>query len=159
MSITPMFQEFLRTANVPYTVVPHATAITAAEEAAVTHTPADRWAKTVACFADHRPVLAVVPADCFVDLEQLGDVLRVDDVRLAHEDELEWLYPDCETGAMPPFGGLYHQRVVLDTALALEPVVVFHAGTHRDAVRMHTRDFLALAQPIVGPFAALPPGA
>jgi Ala-tRNA(Pro) deacylase len=150
MAVTPAVHEFLRQSNVAYTVFPHHPAFSAAEEAAVTHTPGDRWAKTVACFADGRPILAVVPAHSLVDLDRLADVLSAATIRLAAEDELDWLFPDCERGAMPPFGPLYHQRVVLDSALALEPTIAFHAGTHRDAVRMHVEDFVAISQPVLG---------
>jgi Ala-tRNA(Pro) deacylase len=157
MAVTPAVHEFLRQSNVAYTIFPHRPAYTAAEEAAATHTPGERWAKTVACFANGRPVLAVVPAQCLVDLAELADILGAVDIRLAREDELEWLFPDCEPGAMPPFGPLYHQRVVLDSALAMEPVMVFHAGTHRDAIRMHVSDFVMICRPIMGRVAELVP--
>jgi Ala-tRNA(Pro) deacylase len=154
MAVTPAVHEFLRRSNVAYTVFPHRPAFTAAEEAAATHTPGGRWAKTVACFADGRPLLAVVPAHCLVDLASLSDAVGAADVRLAQEHELEWLFPECEPGAMPPFGPLYHQAVVLDSDLALEPVIVFHAGTHRDAVRMHVSDFVMITRPIMARIAA-----
>jgi Ala-tRNA(Pro) deacylase len=152
VAITPAVHEFLRRSNVAYTAFPHRPAFTAAEEAAVTHTPGFRWAKTIACFADGRPILAVVPAHFLVDLTRLASVADATDVRLAREDELEWLFPECEAGAMPPFGPLYHQRVFLEAALALEPVIAFHAGTHRDAVRMHVEDFVNLVRPVMARF-------
>src|SRR6266545_167684 len=123
MAITPAVQEFLRQSNVAYTVFPHRPAFTAAEEAAVTHTPGVRWAKTIACFADSQPILAVVPAHFLVDVVRLAEVAGAEHVRLARKDELEWLFPECEPGAMPPFGPLFHQRVFLETALAMEPVI------------------------------------
>jgi len=157
--ITPAVSEFLRRSNVAYTVFPHRPAFTASEEAAVTHTPGVRWAKTVSCFADGRPLLAVVPAHCLVDLVALGTIVEAAQIRLTREDELSWLYPDCEPGAMPPFGSLYRQAVVLDVALAREPVIVFHGGTHRAAVRMHVEDFLAITHPVVGQIAETPSNA
>jgi Ala-tRNA(Pro) deacylase len=74
-------------------------------------------------------------------------------LRLASEHELEWLYPDCERGAMPPFGPLYKQRVFVDSALAEEEQIVFNAGTHGDAVCMRYDDFAMLTKPVVGQFA------
>jgi Ala-tRNA(Pro) deacylase len=152
MAITPAVHEFLRQTNVAYSAFPHPPAFTAAEEAAVTHTPGLRWAKTVSCFADGRPILAVVPAHFFVNLTRLTEVADAATVRLAREDELKGLFPECEAGAMPPFGPLYHQRVFLDTTLALEPIIAFHAGTHRDAVRMHVDDFVDVVQPVMARF-------
>jgi Ala-tRNA(Pro) deacylase len=151
--ITPAVHEFLRRSNVAYTVFPHRPAFTAPEEAAATHTPGVRWAKTVSCFADGRPVLAVVAAHCQIDLTALARILEATQLRITREDELPWLYPECEPGAMPPFGPLYNQTVVLDVMLAREPVIVFHGGTHRDAVRMHVEDFVTIAHPLIGRFA------
>lgn len=153
MSVVPSVQEFLRRANVGYMVVPHVPAYTAQEEAAVTHVPGRDWAKVVVCFADGEPIQAVLPADLEVDLERLARVVDARTLRLADEDELRWLYPDCERGAMPPLGPLYKQTVFIDGALAAEDRIVFNAGTHADAVAMKYEDFAALTRPIVGWFA------
>src|SRR6187431_3593 len=107
MAVTLLVQEYLRAGNVAYTVFQHAPAFTAQEEAAVTHVPGQNWAKSVVCFADGEPVQAVVPADREVDLERLAAIAGAHYVRLAYEAEMRWLYPDCELGAMPPFGPLY----------------------------------------------------
>jgi len=141
---------------VPYNVLPHAPAYSAQDEAAVTHTPGRDWAKAVVCFADGEPIQAVVPADRMVDLIQLAMLARAGTLRLAREDELAWLYPDCERGAMPPLGPLYRQRVYADEALADDDEIVFNAGTHGDAIRMRYEDFAAIARPIVGRFARMP---
>ena len=146
-------QEFLRRGNVAYTVFQHAPAFTAQEEAAVTHVPGRNWAKAVVCFADGEPIQAVVPADCEVDLEHLGTLARAHEVRLVDESELRWLYPDCELGAMPPFGPLYKQPVFVDEVLTHDEEIVFNAGTHSDAVCMRYSDFAALTRPTVGHFA------
>ena len=156
MAVVPTVQEFLRRANVPYTVFPHARAYTAHEEAAVTHVPGRDWAKAVDCFVDGEPLQAAVPADLEVDLDRLAVVAGATSIRLADEDELRWLYPDCERGAMPPLGPLYRQTVYVDEALAAEERIVFNAGTHGDAVSMRYDDFAAIAHPIVGRFARRP---
>ena len=88
-----------------------------------------------------------------VDLERLGDLARAHEIRLADEAELRWLYPDCELGAMPPFGPLYKQPVYVDEELTLDDEIVFNAGTHSDAICMRYGDFAALTRPIVGRFA------
>jgi Ala-tRNA(Pro) deacylase len=153
MAVTSSVQEFLRKANVAYTVFPHVPAYTAQEEAAVAHVPGRDWAKVVICFADDQPIQAVVPADLSVNLARLLTLVGARTLRLASEDELAWLFPDCERGAMPPFGPLYRQRVFVDEALAAEEHIVFNGGTHKDAVDMRYEDFAALTHPIVGRFA------
>ena len=149
MAVSASIQEFLRLANVAYSVVPHLPAYTAREEAAVAHVPGRDWAKTVTCFADGEPIEAVVPADRVVSLKRLAQAAGAYTIRLAREDELDWLYPDCEPGAMPPLGPLYNQSVFVDQSLAQEERIVFNAGTHTDAVAMSYRDFAALTHPVV----------
>jgi Ala-tRNA(Pro) deacylase len=148
--------EFLRQAHVPYMVVPHRPAFTAQEEAAAMHIPGRDWAKVVVCFVDGEPVEAVVPAPSFVNLDRLLELAGGKVIRLAGEEELRRLFPDCELGAMPPFGPLYGQTVFVDAVLASEPDIVFNAGTHRDAITMRWNDYVKMVNPIVGKFAEAP---
>jgi Ala-tRNA(Pro) deacylase len=153
MSVSPSIQEFLRQADVGYSVFPHPRAYTAKQEAAAAWVPEHNWAKVVTCFADREPLQAVVPADCDVDFELLARLIGVPHVRMASEDELDWLYPDCETGAMPPFGPLYRQLVYVDEGLAADLVIAFNAGTFTNAVAMWFSDFVRLTHPTIGRFA------
>ena len=153
MPVSASIQEFLRRADVGYSVLPHHRAYTARQEAAAALIPVSNWAKVVIVFADGEPVQAVVPADRDVDLERLAALIGVPHVRMATEDEIEWLYPDCETGAMPPFGPRYRQLVLVDRRLTAHEDIAFNAGTFDDAVAMRVSDFLTLARPVVGDFA------
>ena len=153
MPPTSSIHEFLREAEVPYTVVPHRPAFTAQEEAAATHVPGRDWAKVVICFVDDEPIEAVLPAPLTVNLARLLDLAGGRQIRLAEEHELRRLFPDCEPGAMPPFGPLYGQSVFVDVTLAAEPEIVFNAGTHTEAIAMRWADFARSVGPIVGKFA------
>jgi Ala-tRNA(Pro) deacylase len=153
---TSAIHEFLRKAHVPYSIVPHRPAFTAQEEAAASHVPGRDWAKVVICFVDDEPVEAVVPAPSLVNLDRLRELAGGKAIRLADEEELEELFPQCEVGAMPPFGPLYGQTVFVDALLALEQEIVFNAGTHRDAIAMRWTDFVKMVNPIVGRFAEPP---
>jgi len=144
--------EFLHKARIPYTTFQHPRAFTAMQAAAVSHIPGRCWAKTVVCYADAEPILAVLPAHYTIDFEQLATLAGAKAIRLARSSELTALYPDCEEGAMPPFGDLFGQRVFADASLVGEPEMVFCAGTHTDCVRMHYYDFVEIAHPIVGLF-------
>ena len=153
MTRTALIHEFLQDARVPYTVIPHPPAFSAQAEAAAVHVPGRDWAKVVVCFVDGRPIQAVIPAPMTVDLELLAQLARGEVIRLAHEHELRDLFPDCEAGAMPPFGPLYGQEVYVDVSLAGESEITFIAGTHTEAIRMLWADFVASVRPIVGRFA------
>ncbi len=149
-------RDFLRTHHVEFHVLTHPTAYTAQEEAAITHTPGREWAKTVVCFADETPVLAVLPAHHSVDLDRLRALAGASRLRLATEAEMVALYPGCEAGAMPPLGPMYGQRVFVDRALEHDVEVVFNAGTHVDAVRMRYDALVELTHAVIGEFGHAP---
>ena len=96
---------------------------------------------------------AVVSADCDVDLGRLAKLVGAEHIRMAHEDELEWMFPDCERGAMPPLGPLYRQLVFVDEQLAADEEIVFNAGTFANAIAMRFNDFAEITHPFVGRFA------
>ena len=154
MSIPASIERYVTSRGVPFTPIHHHAAFTAQEEAAAAHVRGRDWAKTVVCLADGKPVLALVPAHVRVDVAALQELAKVTWVRLATEHELAGLYPDCDTGAMAPFGELYGQDVYMDESLTADPEIVFHAGTHTDAMRMRLDDFMTLVRPVCGRFAA-----
>jgi Ala-tRNA(Pro) deacylase len=153
MSATTLHQ-FLSEARVPYSVLPHRPAFSAQDDAAAVHVPGRDWAKVVVCIIDGRAVEAVVPAPLAVNLADLLDLAGGTEIRLATEQELARLFPDCEPGAMPPMGPLYGQRVFVDSALAHEPHIVFDGGSHTEAIAMKWADFVRTVRPVVGRIAA-----
>ena len=156
MPVRPAIRDLLEHDHVPYTTLAHRPAFTAQEEAAVAHVSGRDWAKTVVCFADNEPILAVLPAPLTINFEKLRTLVGARRVRLASEREMAHLYPDCEVGAIPPLGPLYKQRVFVDRRLAREAAIVFSAGTHTDAIRMGYAAFAGIAHPLVGEFGELP---
>jgi Ala-tRNA(Pro) deacylase len=154
--IPSSISDFLEQQHARYAVSSHPDAYTAQEEAAAAHVPGREWAKAVVCFADDQPILAVVPAPFAVDLSSLQYALQARSIRLARESEFKGLYRDCETGAMPPLGPLYGQRVVVDKRLTEDSEVSFSAGSHHDAIRMAYREFERVAQPTVAEFSSGP---
>jgi Ala-tRNA(Pro) deacylase len=144
--------QYLERHGVNYSVVEHSVAYTAQEEAAATHVPGREWAKAVVCMVDDQPALAVLPANRLVDLDRFREACGARSVRLATEAEFRPLYSDCEMGAMPPFGPLYQQPVVVDKSLTSDPEIVFNGGSHREAIRMRYRDFADLVKPMVADF-------
>jgi Ala-tRNA(Pro) deacylase len=140
-------KEFLDSHNIKYVAISHSLAYTAQGIAALTHIPGKELAKTVVVKIDGSMAMAVVPASSHVDLAQLRTTLGAADVRLATEAEFKDKFPDCETGAMPPFGNLYGMSVFADEALSRDREIAFNAGSHRELVRLAWGDFKNLVKP------------
>jgi prolyl-tRNA editing enzyme YbaK/EbsC (Cys-tRNA(Pro) deacylase) len=62
--------------------------------------------------------VAALPASFHVGLSQLKAAAGAQSAGLASEEEFRERFPDCETGAMPPFGNLYDMPVFADESLA-----------------------------------------
>ena len=75
-----------------------------------------------------------------------------DEVKFASEDEFKEKFPDCETGAMPPFGNLYGMEVYAAASLADNDEIAFNAGSHTEVIKMAYKDFERLVQPKVVSF-------
>jgi Ala-tRNA(Pro) deacylase len=133
--------------NVAFAEQRHPTAFTAQEVAASDHVSGRILAKVVIVKADDQSVMLVVPATDRVDLEKAGSLLGAAEVRLAHEDEFAEFFPDCEPGAMPPFGNLYGFPVYVDRSLAQNLNIVFQAGTHTETMGIRFEDFERLVRP------------
>jgi Ala-tRNA(Pro) deacylase len=127
----------------------HRAAYTAQQVAAEEHVPGRMLAKTVILNTGDGFAMAVLPAPLRVDLNALRAALDKPEARLATEAEFASLFPDSETGAMPPFGNLYGMPVYADEALTRDQEIVFNAGTHRDTIHMRYDDFARLVQPQV----------
>jgi len=152
MDCKDRLEAYLREKQVPFEVRHHPRAITAQEVAASEHVPGKMLAKTVMVLADGKMVMLALPAPYQVDVDKAGKVLGVE-VRLAHEEEFENTFPDCEVGAMPPFGNLYEVPVYVEAALAEDETIVFRAGTHTDTMSVSYADFERLVEPTIAEFA------
>jgi Ala-tRNA(Pro) deacylase len=143
-------QRLLETGGVPYEVLPHREAYTAQGVAAVVHVSGWLFAKVVLVRAPGEgPVMAVVPASCRLDLGKVARALGKPSVALVPEAEMETLFPDCETGAEPPFGSLYGVPVWADTCFPEGGDIAFQAGNHHEVVRLRYADWARLARPAV----------
>ena len=145
-------------ARVPYQIEKHPYALTAQHVADLEHVPGHIFAKCVIVTADDRFILVALPAPHVVDLHALGDALGLKGIRLATEAEFGPLFPDCEVGSMPPFPGPHGLEVCLDKSLLGHPEIVFEAGSHSEAVRMRTEDYVWLVQPRILSFGREPVG-
>jgi Ala-tRNA(Pro) deacylase len=143
---------YLRSQRVRFAHTTHSAAFTAEEVALAEHLPPNRMAKTVLVRDNDGYVMAVIPADCYVDLERLRMIIGVPDLYLAEERDLAHLFPNAELGAMPPLGNLFHLPVYLDRRVGSREFIAFNAGTHRDVIHMRVSDFCELVRPVIGNF-------
>lgn len=154
MPILKKLQELLDREGVSYEVLSHPPAYTAQEVAQAQHVPGRELAKVVVVRGSQGFALLVLPAIYKVDLARAQAALGDPQARLATEQEFRSLFPDCEVGAMPPFGNLFGLPVYVDQTLAQDETIVFNAGTHTQTVRMRYADFVRLVGPKPASFAA-----
>lgn len=139
--------DFLDQNNIKYKTVKHSLAYTAQEIAAVSHIPGKHLAKTVMINVKGKLAMAVLPGSYKINFDELKQALDTDAVRLAHEKEFLNLFPDCEVGAMPPFGNLYGIDVYVAKSLTEDEEIAFNSCTHSELIQMSYKDFEKLVQP------------
>jgi Ala-tRNA(Pro) deacylase len=149
-------REFLDSQRVAYTTISHAVAYTAKEIAALAHISNKELAKTIVIEIDSGLAMAVLPASYEVDLSSLRAATGARSVSLARESEFKDRFPECEIGAMPPFGNLYGMAVYVDESLTRDKDIAFNAGSHNELIQVSYADFERLVKPTVLKFSELP---
>ena len=140
-------KEFLDKEHVKYVSIGHSPAFTAQEIAEAAHIPGKKLAKCVIVKIDGKLAMVVLPASEHVRLTNLRKTLGAQNVELADEDEFRQAFPDCETGAMPPFGNLYGMNVFVSQALREDEEIAFNAGSHSELIRLNYADYERLVHP------------
>ena len=149
-------KEYLDGQRVKYVTIQHSPAYTAQEIAASAHVRGTELAKTVMVTIDGRLAMAVLPASRKVDVNRLGEVSGSAGVQIAAEQDFRNAFPECELGAMPPFGNLYGMAVYVDDRLAEDEEIAFNAGSHTELIRLAYRDFARLVKPTVARISLAP---
>ena len=140
---------YLDAQDAAYEVIAHRIEYTSQETAADTHTPGREFAKNVLLGTPAGVAMAIVPAIHKIDLEKVRQGLGTNQVRLADEAMMSELCPDCDPGAIPPFGNLYDIPVYVDPTLTGDEFITFNGGTHESAIRMRYCDFERLVHPTI----------
>ncbi len=155
MSIPAKVREYLDSHKVAYQFCTHSPAYTAQGLAHVQHVSGKELAKVVMVVVSGRMVMTVLPGSHRVEIDRLENLLGGQKSRLATEEEFKDLFPDCEVGAMPPFGNLYDLEVLADVELEKHQTITFNAGTHVETIKMDYGDFRRLVQPKTGSFSSI----
>jgi Ala-tRNA(Pro) deacylase len=145
-------KEFLDANGVKYVSIIHSKAYTAQEVAASAHVSGKVMAKTVIVELDGEMAMSVLPADRKIVLQDLRELTGSDQVKFASEEKFKARFPDCETGAMPPFGKLYGMDVYVAESLSQNEEIAFNAGSHIEVIKLPYRDFDRLVEPKVVSF-------
>lgn len=145
-------KDFLDSQKVKYLSLRHSPAYTAQEIAASVHVKGQEMAKTVMVILDGKMAMAVVPASHQVDFARLKSAAGARDVVLAAEREFKDLFPDCDVGAMPPFGNLYGMDVFVSRALTEDKEIAFNACSYSELIRVAFEDFRRLVNPKIADF-------
>jgi Ala-tRNA(Pro) deacylase len=149
MPILKKLREALDEAKISYEVYNHPLAYTAQEIAAKQHFPGKEMAKVVMLDIDGTLVMGVIPGSRKISLDMVKASLHAKKARLATEDEFIARFPQCEIGAMPPFGNLFDVKVFVDPELEQDEYIYFNAGNHVQTVRLKYKDFEGLVRPQV----------
>lgn len=142
-------QDYLDANHVKYETLTHPEVYTTQELAAVEHVRGMELAKVVMVRSGADFLMMVLPAPYHVDMDKARVATGRNDLTLATEQEFVILFPNCDAGAMPPFGNLYGMPVWVDESLARDEDIVFNACTHRSAIKMKYADFARLVRPNV----------
>ncbi|MFC1651207.1 aminoacyl-tRNA deacylase [Candidatus Latescibacterota bacterium] len=137
-------KDFLDSNNVKYVAIKHSTAYTAQDVAASTHVPGREMAKTVMVKVDGKMTMAVLPASNKVDFGLLKKAIGTKNIELADEKEFKDMFPECDVGAMPPFGNLYGIDVYVSQNLAVDEEIAFNAGSHTEIIKLAFEDYKRL---------------
>lgn len=142
-------KEFLDANHIRYVSIRHSPAYTAQQIAASAHVKGKDLAKTVMVKLDGKLAMAILPASYKVDLDLLGQAAGAAKAELATEAEFKGMFPECELGAMPPFGNLYGMDVYVGQVLAEDEEIAFNAGSHTELIKLAYADFERLVRPKV----------
>ena len=148
--------QFLDENNVKYITIRHSSAFTAQEIAAKAHISGKEMAKTVMIKINGKMAMAVIPASFIIDYDSLKAIFGTGNVLLASESEFRNRFPDCELGAMPPFGNLYDMDVYVAQPLTEDKEIAFNAGTHTELIRLSFQDYQRLVKPRIFRFSWKP---
>jgi len=152
MTVLKKLKDYLEKNQVRYEGGVHEPVYTSQEIAASMHVPGKELAKVVMVKADGKMVMLVLPASYRVDTKKVKKVLKCKRLGISKEKDFEELFPDCEVGAMPPFGNLYDLEVWVDQVLAEDEFIVFQAGSHVETLKIKYNDYAQLVNPKVGDF-------
>ncbi len=139
--------DMLKHNHTEYSIIKHEVAGNAFSSALTAHVPGNKMVKSLLLKLDNHYTMVVLPSTSTIDFKKLKEVTGTHLAELAREDDLENIFPDCSTGAIPPLGNLYHMPVITDNLICKSEDMFFEAGSHREIIKMHYSDYVKLTHP------------
>ncbi len=152
MELPARLTKFLKKHKVQYEIQVHPRTVTALETAEAEHISGKKLAKVVMVKVGQLDTMVVLPSNRYVDLFKLSTAVGTQNVKIEEEKEFKDLFPDCETGAMPPFGKIYGMPCFADQSLLEEEDLYFNAGNHQETIKVSAADFLRASKAVRGDF-------
>ncbi|MFI5390705.1 MAG: aminoacyl-tRNA deacylase [Bacteriovoracales bacterium] len=140
-------EQLLEKNHIKYKTIKHDVAYTAQEIAEKAHIKGNEFAKTVMVKLDGKLAMAVLRGNDHLDLERLKKSSKAKKVEMVKEDDFQKAFPDCELGAMPPFGNLYNLNVYVDDQLSQNKRLAFNSGNHKELISLTYMDWEKLVHP------------
>jgi Ala-tRNA(Pro) deacylase len=141
-------KQYLDSHAIQYVSLEHSGAYTAKDIAERVNVKGDQMAKTVMVNLDGAMSMVVLPASCRIRWDRFMKAMGTELVSLASEDEFKDRFPECEVGAMPPFGALYDMPLYMYEGFDDTGDIAFRAGSHHEVVKMSLHDYVRLAHPM-----------
>ena len=145
MSMASNVRNYLDRTGIHYSVDHHPHTHTSMHTAESAHVPGDQLAKAVLLRDSVGYLLVVVPATHRVHISELHEQFGRN-LETASEAELEYVFGDCEKGAVPALGPAYDLETVVDPWLCEQSDVYFEGGDHEALVHMAGEDFEELLE-------------
>lgn len=141
MSVAISLEEFFEDLDVDYQVLQHRKSDSAFNTAKSAHINASEVCKAVV-FRDHEHnyLMAVVPASHRVAVANINKIMHKD-YELAGLFELDALFEDCQSGAIPAMGDPYQMNMICDDSLLGQEQIYLEAGDHRNLVKVEQEDY------------------
>jgi Ala-tRNA(Pro) deacylase len=152
MTCRQQLETLFQKRKVRFTITKHTEVYSAQRVAREVGIPGRELAKVVIVAGDGELVMMVLPAPHRLSLAKARKVLKARRVRLAEEEDFADLFPDCELGAMPPFGDLYDLPLYVDRTLTTQREIAFNAGTHDEIMHISFTDYERVARPTIASF-------
>ena len=144
MSISSRLAEYFEQRGLRYEVTEHRFSRGSAMTARLAHVKPRLIAKSVVLEDDAGFVMVVIPADKYVLLGRVAQLLGRHNLHLSDEGHLARVFCDCDRGAVPPVGMAWGVETVVDEELAGHEVVYLEGGDHLRLLKMRGDEFREL---------------